>query len=317
MEMVDDVMKKNVQQEDIENINKIEMERKLNKDDNNLKTSYLHEKHQKYNQHWNYQLMIDNKEKSSNEEKRSYNKYFEFYQYSPLGFFILDRNGIIKDVNIKGAAILDSNPEDMININFIDFITEDHRNFFNKTRSYNTNIGDQTFKIYLKKSEDTILVKIQFNQIFNNKILNGYNMVINDITQQEKVKNELKSQYEYLNSIMNERTKELLSTNEKLRGKIEKIKLSDKKLRASEEREQSRSEEFAKVLDAVSAAVWISHDKSGHLITGNQLSYDYLDISPMDGITNSSKNSQKLETFKIFKDGNEIKTEDMPVQLSS
>jgi PAS domain-containing protein len=127
--MVDDVMKKNVQQEDIENINKIEMERKLNKDDNNLKTSDLHENNQRYNQHWNYQLMIDNKEKSSNEEKRSYNKYFEFYQYAPLGFFILDRNGIIKDMNIKGAAILDSNPEDMININFIDFITEDHRIF--------------------------------------------------------------------------------------------------------------------------------------------------------------------------------------------
>lgn len=55
-------------------------------------------------------------------------------------------------------------------------------------------------------------------------------MVINDITQQEKVKNDLKSQYEYLNSIMNERIKELLSTNEKLRGKIEKIKLFDKKI---------------------------------------------------------------------------------------
>jgi SMC interacting uncharacterized protein involved in chromosome segregation len=70
------------------------------------------------------------------------------------------------------------------------------------------------------------LVKIQFN----NKILTGYKMVINDITQQEKVKNDLKSQYEYLNSIMNERIKELLSTNEKLRGKIEKIKLFDKKI---------------------------------------------------------------------------------------
>jgi hypothetical protein len=44
------------------------------------------------------------------------------------------------------------------------------------------------------------LVKIQFN----NKILTGYKMVINDITQQEKVKNDLKSQYEYLNSIMND-----------------------------------------------------------------------------------------------------------------
>ena len=309
-----DVMKKNVQQEDIENINKLEMI--LKNDDNNFKSSDIHENIRKYNQQWNYQLTDDNEAKSSTEEKE-YNKYFEFYQFAPLGFFILDRNGIIKDVNIKGAAILDSYPEDMVNINFIDFIREDHRNFFNKILSHKTNIGDHNFKIYLKKSENIIRVKIQFNQIFRNKLLNGYKMVLSDITPQEKVKNVLKSQYEYFDTVMNDSTKELLSTNEKLRKRIEKIKLSDKKLRASEKREQSRSEEFARVLDAVPAAVWISHDKSGNLITGNQLSYDYQDISPMDSISNSSKNTQKLETFKIFKDGKEIKAEDRPVQLSS
>ena len=312
MDMVD-VMKKNVQHEDITNIN--EIERNLN-DNHEFKSSDLHENHLEYNPDWNYKLKTNNEGISSTEEKE-YDRYFEFYQHAPLGFFILDRNGIIKDVNIKGAAILDSNPDDMVNINFIEFIKEDHRNFFNKKLFYKTNMGDQNFNIYLKKSDDIILVKIQFNQIFHNKTLTGYKMVINDITQQEKVNNVLKSQYEHLNSDMNERTKELLSTNEKLRGKIEKIKLSDKKLRASEKREQARSEEFARVLDAVPAAVWISHDKAGKLITGNQLSYDYLDVSPMDGISNSSKNSQKLESFKIFKDGKEIKTEDMPVQLSS
>ena len=77
---------------------------------------------------------------------------------------------------------------------------------------------------------------------------------------------------------MDARVSELLLVNESLEKIIAKNELSDKKLRASEKREQARSEEFARVLDAVPAAVWISHDKDGLWITGNQLSYDYLDI---------------------------------------
>lgn len=305
-------MKKNVQQEDIGN-KKLELECMLNnKDDCTFKTSDIYENHEKYNQQRKDQLLINN------DIKPSYQKYYEFYQNAPVGFFILDQKRIIKNVNIKGAAILNHHPSDLININFLDFIVKDHRTFFNKKMFYNTNINDQSFEINLKISQGIIHVKILVNQILNDQnLLTGYKMVIDDNTQKKKAENELKSKYENLNSVLDERNKELLSTNEKLMARIEKNKLSDKKLRASEEREQTRSEEFAKVLDAVPAAVWISHDKSGHWITGNQLAYDYLDISPMDRITNSSKDTTKPVTFKIFKDGKEINSEDMPVQLSS
>ncbi len=305
-------MKKNVQQEDIGN-KKLELESMLkNIDDCTFKTSDIYGNHEKCNQIHNDQLMINNDIKSS------YQKYYEFYQNAPVGFFILDQKRIIKNVNIKGAAILNHHPADLININFLDFIAADHRTFFNKKMFYNTNINVQSFEINLEISQGIIQVKILVNQIFNDQnILTGYKMVIEDNTQKKKAENELKSKYENLNSVLDERNKELLFTNEKLMARIEKNKLSDKKLRASEEREQTRSEEFAKVLDAVPAAVWISHDKSGHWITGNQLAYDYLDISPMDRIINSSKDTTKPVTFKIFKDGNEIDSEDMPVQLSS
>lgn len=45
--------------------------------------------------------MVNNKSKSSNNVKTPYNKYFEFYQNTPLGFFILNKNGTLNDVNIK------------------------------------------------------------------------------------------------------------------------------------------------------------------------------------------------------------------------
>ena len=82
-------------------------------------------------------------------------------------------------------------------------------------------------------------------------------------------------------------------------------------------REQARSEEFARVLDAVPAAVWISHDNKGLLINGNQLCYDYLDLPQGANLSKSAPPGQRPETFKIFKDGTEMKPEEMPVQLSS
>ena len=310
-------MKKNGQQKDIGN-KKLEIEGMLNnKDDYTFKTLDHYGNHEKHQQRKD-QPIINEDLKTSNREKQSNQKYYEFYQNAPVGLFILNNKGIIKDVNTKGANILNLHPTDLININFLDLISEDHKTLFNKKMLCNTNIGDQSLEIILKISHGIIHVKILFNQIFNDqKMLTGYKMVIYDNTQKKKAENDLKSQYENLNSVLDKHNKELLFTNRNLMARIEKNKLSDKKLRASEEREQTRSEEFAKVLDAVPAAVWISHDKSGHWITGNQLAYDYLDISPMDRITNSTKDTTKPVTFKIFKDGKEIDSEDMPVQLSS
>ena len=288
------------------------------KEDITLTAKDICENHLKQNQQCKSQLVENNNVKTLNRTENPYNKYFEFYHHAPLGFFMLNKKGIIKDVNIKGAAILGYHHTNLLNIDFMSFIIRDHRNFFNKKVFNKISIEDESFKINLKKAKDIICVKIQINQLLDNQNnLTGYKMIITDTTQQMKVENELKSKYEYVNSVMKKRTEELLSANQKLRERIEKNKLSDKKLRANEKREQTRSEEFARVLDAVPAAVWISHDKLGQWITGNQLSYDYLDISPFDNISKSSKNSQKPVTFKIFKNGREINTEDMPVQLSS
>jgi two-component system, chemotaxis family, sensor kinase Cph1 len=312
------VMNKNVQQHDIKNKNKSNKEGQLNNNKESVIKTKDNNSELKQNQEFNSHQIENSKLKSFNDSQKPYNKYFEFYHHAPVGFFILNKKGIITDVNIKGAAILGYKPLDIINIDFNRFITDEHRNLFDKNLFKNTNIEDQSFKINLKKVQAVICVKIQTNQLLDNQNnLIGYKMIIDDITKHIKVKSKLKIRNEYLNSIMEIRTKELLSANAELRERIKRNKLSDKKLRAKEKREQSRSEEFARVLDAVPAAVWISHDKLGKWITGNQLSYDYLGITPMDNISTPSNNTKKSVTFKIFKDGKEVKTEDMPVQLSS
>ncbi|MFZ0441435.1 MAG: ATP-binding protein [Methanobacterium sp.] len=268
------------------------------------------------------ELEIENKalKKELDKFQESNKRYIEFYNNGPLGLFSLDKEGIIKDVNISGAVMLGLNPEDIIKSSFIRFVSGNCRDIFNEAllRDLNEN-EDQSLKISLiGKDKDIIHVKVLLNLIFDDhNNFKEYRAVINDITEHKKAENELRIKYNELNLKMKERTNELLCVNENLKRKIKRNKLSDKKLRASKKREQIRSEEFARVLDAVPAAVWISHDSKGLWITGNQLCYDYLNLPQGANLSKTAPPDERPDTFKIFKDGMEIKPEEMPVQLSS
>jgi signal transduction histidine kinase len=249
--------------------------------------------------------------------KNEKNKYFEFYHDIPIGFFLLDGKGLIKYVNMKGAKLLDCIPEEIINSNFINIVTEKHQKIFEKNLFKNKKNRDNSFKIDLIRNDNIVNVNIRVNQLFDKKTTdNQYNLIIDKISKKE-VENNIQIKYKRHIKIMKARINELLKANLDLKQRIEKNELLDKNLLANKKCEQTRLEEFERVLDALPVAVWISHDKFGHLVTGNKLSYDYLDLNKMDNVAKSHETYIKPVTFKIFKGNKEVKTEDMPVQLSS
>lgn len=94
-------------------------------------------------------------------------------------------------------------------------------------------------------------------------------------------------------------------------------KRAEKVISLSEARERVQLEELTKVLDAVPAAVWISHDPQGHQITGNRLSHEWLNLYEGANMSKSAPSGERPETFRMFRDGRELPPEEMPVQLSS
>jgi PAS domain S-box-containing protein len=94
-------------------------------------------------------------------------------------------------------------------------------------------------------------------------------------------------------------------------------KHAEEALQLLEARERAQLEELTKVLDAVPAAVWISHDPQGLHITGNRLSHEWLNLRDGVNMSKSAPPGERPETFRMFRDGRELPPEEMPVQRSS
>jgi PAS domain S-box-containing protein len=98
-------------------------------------------------QTYQIELEMQNEElrRTGNELEESRKKYFDLYEFAPVGYFSLDKNGIINNLNLTGASLLGIEKKHILKSAFIRFIETDYRrDFYNhlkkihKTGSYDT-----------------------------------------------------------------------------------------------------------------------------------------------------------------------------------
>lgn len=222
-------------------------------------------------------------------------------------YCILNKEGIIKFADITTTTFIEFESKDILNKKFQNLIDPNFKKKFNKSMSDASKI-QRVQRCIIKITDKEKFYDIEIIPLFDSKQnISEFMVKLSSITEVSETN---------INR-MQDKIEELISINKEMVKKIEKNRLSDKKLRASEKREQARSEEFARVLDAVPAAVWISHDNKGRWITGNKLSYEYLNI--VQG-SNASKFLPPIEgskNLKLLKDGVELRKEEMPIKISS
>ncbi len=275
----------------------------------------------KLKSHYNDIELENEKLKMSLDETKEFkSRYLELFESNPIAYITIKEDGTILGVNNSAVSMLGLNRDNIIGYNFNDCISPDHQDIYKDTlKKASAAIKSQNCSVeIIDDLENIIYTDINVLPHYDGDgNLKEFSVALIDISHHKTVENDLLLKYQDLKEKMRLRTEELLKANKSLENKITKNEVSDKKLRASEKREQARSEEFARVLDAVPAAVWISHDNKGLWITGNQLSYDYLNITPGDNASKSLPPDKRPESFKILKEGIELKADEMPVQLSS
>jgi two-component system CheB/CheR fusion protein len=94
-------------------------------------------------------------------------------------------------------------------------------------------------------------------------------------------------------------------------------KQAEEALRASERQERQRAEELAVLFEAVPAPVFISRDTDCLHLTGNRLADEILRIPHGGELSMSAPAEARPVHFRVFKDGRELRLDELPAQRAA
>jgi PAS domain-containing protein len=64
--------------------------------------------------------------------EESRDRYVDLYEFAPVGYFTLTREGMIAEVNLTGAALLGVDRKKLINRRFASFVAAGKRDYWNQ-----------------------------------------------------------------------------------------------------------------------------------------------------------------------------------------
>lgn len=104
------------------------------------------------------ELEVQNEElrDTQNELEESQRKYFDLYNFAPVGYFTLDEKGMILNVNQTAASLLGVGKGDLINYAFIKYIAPDYQHIFYKNTLKALETGEkQIYELKLIKKDSS------------------------------------------------------------------------------------------------------------------------------------------------------------------
>jgi len=187
------------------------------------------------------ELELQNTElrRAQEELEASRNRYAELYEFAPVGYFTFDAHGLIRKVNLAGARLLGTEKRFLTNKSFVSFIADaDGREiFFSYMESVLESREMQKCEISLTgKDCNPVHALIQGVTVENKEGKGGKYCIISSITDgtiARKMEDELQKAHDKLESIVAERTVELVRVNVELTEKIDKLRKSDETLQSA------------------------------------------------------------------------------------
>lgn len=171
------------------------------------------------------ELQMQNEElKKSQEEISSlYSQYHEIYEYAPVGYFTLDKYGIIRKVNAKGSELLQLNKDKIIGCGFSRFISKNVENkYFHALANAIDTDKIQNVELQLKRDKEVFYVYMEI--IVAHRPDEMYRITIIDITRRKKAEKKLELAHKNLEKQVTEQTTELKNTIKELKEANNELK---------------------------------------------------------------------------------------------
>ena len=172
------------------------------------------------------ELEMQNEElrRAQEELEASRSRYAELYDFAPVGYFILDKDGMIREMNLTCALLLGVERGLLLNKPFVSFIgrPEDKNIFFKHREEASRSSGKHICEISLKR-KDGSLFYAQLQSIAkedNDGKTGSICTAILDITDRRHAEELLQKSYDEVEQRVKERSGELTRANEQLSQEI-------------------------------------------------------------------------------------------------
>ncbi len=212
-------------------------------------------------------------------------KYSDLYNFAPVGYFTISKQGMIVEANLTGASLLGVERTLLIQKPFSRFITKDYQDSFYFYRQKRIETKEkQTCELKLvKKDGSEFYAQLDCSPAKDlQKDFNQLGISIIDINDRKLAEEALGKVHDELEQKVEERTAELVVVNEKYKQEIEERKQAEEALQKAhdelEKRVEKRTAELNKIKAINTLAGGIAHQFNNALsgITGN------IDLIEMD-----------------------------------
>jgi len=213
--------------------------------------------------------------------RESLKQYSDLYDFAPVGYFTLGKDGVILEVNLAGSALFSADRSSLIGNRFQSFLVEEYADaFYFHERAVFKSGTKQRCEIKLRKSDGaTFDAQVESLAVENRDgTVTRCRTILFDITERKQAE-------QGLHQIM--------------------------------EHERERAEELETVLQAVPAYVWIAHDPECLHITGNRAADEFLRLPYGAEASLTAPEKLRPSHFKLFKDGREMMGDELPVQQAA
>ena len=160
------------------------------------------------------------------ELQQSHDRYVELYDFAPVGYLTMDSNGFIVQANLAVCALLKTQRNVLLTQPFNDYVKASQRNEFeNHLSLVSETLSKQTCELELVASNrsevDVEMLTVPIDSPDDDHAL-WYRAILTNIGERKRRDEALQQAYEELDLRVEERTRELVTMNEQLKGVIRK-----------------------------------------------------------------------------------------------
>jgi len=192
--------------------------------------------------------------KAQEEVEELLNKYFDLYELAPIGYFTLDRQGLILEANLAGANLLGEQMRHLLKRGLSRFVSEDSQEkFYFHLRGVVETQTKQSCELRLVKKDGeqfhVQLVSVPAQDVESNPA--GIRTTMSDITERKRTEEKLREAHDDLERRVEERTAELVQLNTHLNLEIEERKKAEREVEERKAQLEAKTHELEEANSAL------------------------------------------------------------------